>query len=194
MPFILLLSGSPSSTSRSNALLDRAQARFVDAGIAVTRFGLRDFPPEDLLFGKFDSPVFDSLKKAVDNADAIVVATPVYKAAYTAGLKAILDILPQTALRGKIVLPLVSGGSPAHQLAIDYALKPVLSALGATDLHQGVYFVDKQLALGSDGQLSFGDEALQARFEEALLRLITQVNQTVRTQTSSISPAFASLS
>ncbi len=65
---------------------------------------------------------------------AVVVATPIYKAAYTGGLKALFDILPQSALRGKTVLPLATGGSPAHLLAIDYALKPVLSALGASDL------------------------------------------------------------
>jgi FMN reductase len=61
----------------------------------------------------------------------VVVATPVYKAAYSGLLKVFLDVLPQTALKGKLVLPLATGGSPHHMLALDYALRPVLQSLGA---------------------------------------------------------------
>ena len=65
------------------------------------------------------------------------------------------------------MLPSATGGSPAHPLAIDYALKPVLSALGASDIHQGVYIVDKQLAVGADGSLAFADD-LAERLDNAL--------------------------
>ncbi len=171
MPSILLFSGSPSATSRSAALLEHARRYFLDAGLAAQTFGLRDFPAEDLILGKYDSPAFDEVKRLLAEASAVVVATPVYKAAYSGGLKTLLDILPQTALRGKTVLPLVTGGSPAHQLAIDYALKPVLSALGATDLLQGVYIVDKQLAVGTEGQLEFADDELRVRFHDAIAQL-----------------------
>jgi FMN reductase len=171
MPSILLFSGSPSATSRSAALLEYARQHFLAAGIAAQTFGLRDFPAEDLIFGKYDSPAFDEVKRLLAEASAVVVATPVYKAAYSGGLKALLDILPQAALRGKTVLPLATGGSPAHQLAIDYALKPVLSALGATDLLQGVYVVDKQLKLAANGQLEFADDELRARFHDAVAQL-----------------------
>ncbi|MNI70021.1 FMN reductase (NADPH) [compost metagenome] len=40
-------------------------------------------------------------------------------------------------------LPLVIGGSIAHLLAIDYALKPVLTALGGRHILGGVYAVDQ---------------------------------------------------
>ena len=71
------------------------------------------------------------------DADAIVVATPVYQAAYSGLLKVFLDLLPQFAFRGKAVLPIVTGGSPAHVLAVDYALRPVLANLGAAHIGQG---------------------------------------------------------
>jgi FMN reductase len=171
MPSILLLSGSPSATSRSAALLEYARQHFLAAGITAQTFGLRDFPAEDLILGKYDSPAFDEVKRLLAKASAVVVATPVYKAAYSGGLKTLLDILPQAALRGKTVLPVATGGSPAHQLAIDYALKPVLSALGATDLLQGVYVVDKQLKLAANGQLEFADDELRARFHDAVAQL-----------------------
>ncbi len=57
----------------------------------------------------------------------MVIGTPVYKAAYSGLLKSLLDLLPQYALAGKTVLPLATGGSTAHVLAIDYALRPVLA-------------------------------------------------------------------
>jgi len=49
-------------------------------------------------------------------ADVVVVAVPVYKAAYSGLRKVFLDLLPQTALKGKTVLPLGTGGSPHHML------------------------------------------------------------------------------
>ena len=62
-------------------------------------------------------------------ARGLVIATPVYKAAYSGLLKTFLDLLPQFGLREKVILPLVTGGTPAHVLAIDYALRPVLNSL-----------------------------------------------------------------
>ncbi|WP_204272820.1 NAD(P)H-dependent oxidoreductase, partial [Escherichia coli] len=76
-------------------------------------------------------PAIAAAVLAVEQADLVVVSTPIYKAAYSGLLKVFLDLLPPDALRGKLVLPLATGGSPAHVLALDYALKPVLSALGA---------------------------------------------------------------
>lgn len=51
---------------------------------------------------------------------AMVFATPIYKAAYSSVLTAFFDILPQHALAGKSVLPLATGGSAHHMLAVDY--------------------------------------------------------------------------
>jgi len=73
-----------------------------------------------------------------------LVATPIYKAAYSGLLKSFLDLLPQDGLRGKTVLPLATGGSTAHLLALDYALKPVLGALGARHILDSVYATDAQ--------------------------------------------------
>lgn len=175
MASILLLSGSPAASSRSAALLEHARQRFIAAGLTAHFAGLRDFPAEDLVLGKYDSPAFEPLKQRLAESAAVVIGTPIYKASLTGGLKALLDILPQTALRGKIVLPVATGGSPAHQLAIDFAIKPILAALGATDQHQGVYVTDKQLNVGANGQLAFADEELRVRFEEAISRLVAQV-------------------
>jgi hypothetical protein len=38
----------------------------------------------------------------------VVIASPIYKAAYPGALKALLDLLPQATLAGKIALPLAT--------------------------------------------------------------------------------------
>jgi FMN reductase len=175
MPTVLLLSGSPSESSKSAMLLKLAQQKLTAEGIDAPFVSVRDFPAEDLILGKYDSPAFLPLMKQIEAAAALIVSTPIYKAAYTGALKALLDILPQAALGGKVVLPIATGGSSAHLLAIEYALKPVLSALGATDLLQGVYAVDKEFTLGQDAVPVLADE-LRDRFDRALRDLVRRVN------------------
>ncbi|NEE56082.1 FMN reductase (NADPH), partial [Streptomyces sp. SID8455] len=86
-------------------------------------------------------------------ADGIVIGTPVYKAAYSGLLKTLLDLLPQYALTGKTVLPLATGGSTAHVLALDYALRPVLSSMGAAHIVQGWFVLDRHITTGEDGSV-----------------------------------------
>lgn len=131
MATIATISSSPSDTSRTDAVLSYVTKRLLSHGHRVTPIVLRDLPAAPLLRGQADDP---SIARAVDvlaAADAVVVTTPVYKAAYSGLLKVFLDLLPQYALRGKTVLPLATGGTPAHVLVIDYALRPVLTSLGA---------------------------------------------------------------
>jgi FMN reductase len=61
-----------------------------------------------------------------------------------------------------------------HLLVLDYALKPVLGALGASDILQGVYATDGQLQLGRKGYL-FVDEELRERFDRELESLAAKV-------------------
>lgn len=137
---ILAISGSPSRRlSRSSALLDYVGARLVQAGEDVHAIAVGDLPAEDLVGVRRDSPAALALHALVARSDALVIATPVYNASVPGGLKALLDLLPEGGLDGKSVLPLASGGSAGHQLAIEYSLKPVLSALGARHVLAGVF-------------------------------------------------------
>jgi FMN reductase len=176
---IVLISGSPSATSRTTAILKDIRRRLTSLGFEATLIVVRDLPGEDLLAARYDSATLQPSIELVAKARALVVGTPVYQAAYSGVLKTFLDILPQSALRGKTVLPIATGGSPAHLLAIDYSLKPVLSALGATDLLQGVYIVDQQLTLTGDGELGFADPELRARLREAITHFLAKVKSGV---------------
>jgi FMN reductase len=168
---ILLLAGSPSERSRSAALLDSVSLRLAGRGAPVERLHIRDLSPQSLLLGDTAHRTIAAAVDQVVRARAIVVATPVYKAAYSGVLKVFLDLLPQTALKGKVVLPLATGGSPHHMLALDYALRPVLQSLSARHILPGVYATDSQVTLTPEGAHHLGAE-VAARLDEAVEALL----------------------
>jgi FMN reductase len=164
---IVSISGSPSLRSRSSWLLHLAQARFEGSARAGATIVVRELPPHALLAGDAEAaPIRAAIAKVLD-ADLVIVATPIYKAAYSGLLKLFLDLLPPDALRGKTVLPLATGGTLGHLLALDYALKPVLSVLGARDVLDGVFATDEQLAPHESGGY-LPDEGLVERLDRAL--------------------------
>ena len=111
----------------------------------MCHWNLHNFEPEDLLYARFDSPALKTLIEQLNGADGLIVATPIYKASFSGALKTLLDLLPERALDGKVVLPLATGGTVAHLLAVDYALKPVLNALKAQEILHGVFADDSQV-------------------------------------------------
>ncbi|MBV6287822.1 NADPH-dependent FMN reductase [Pseudomonas aegrilactucae] len=165
---VVSLGGSPSLRSRSGVLLDRAKHWLHHQGVEVVTFQVRDFPAEDLLHARFDSPKVQHFLQMVAQADGLVVATPVYKASFAGALKTLLDLLPERALEHKVVLPIATGGSIAHMLAVDYALKPVLSALKAQETLQGIFADDSQIAYGEGSAAAQLAPALEQRLNESL--------------------------
>lgn len=167
MTSLLAISGSPSADSRTALLTGHVLQRLARAGYQAGHLRVRDLPATELLAGRTDGPALRPTLDAVAAADGLVVATPVYKAAYTGLLKAFFDLLPQTGLAGKTVLPLMTGGSVAHALAIDYALRPVLSALGARHIVAGTFVLDKAVEPGVGGTLHVHPEA-ESRLDRAV--------------------------
>ena len=163
MSSVLIISGSPSATSRTERLARSVAARIGAKGTQATLLDVRNLPAEDLMHARFDSPAIIEASAQVAAADGIVVATPIYKAAYSGLLKTFLDVLPQFGLRGKVVLPLATGGSIAHVLAIDYALRPVLSSLDPLHVVNGLFVLDKQINV-----LEGGGIELEAELDERL--------------------------
>ncbi|MFD7643353.1 NADPH-dependent FMN reductase [Kitasatospora sp. NPDC059795] len=151
MAVILSVSGSPSATSRTTRLLRHVDRRLVQQGHRVAALDVRTLPAEALLTADTADPAIARAVELFERADGVVIGTPVYKAAYSGLLKALLDLLPQYALRGKTVLPLATGGSTAHVLAVDYALRPVLNSMGAAHITQGWFVLDRHIGVREDG-------------------------------------------
>jgi FMN reductase len=143
---ILMIAGSPSAPSRSAAVSGYAEGYLQQRyGIEAALLNVRDLDPAELIHGRYDGPSIVPAIQQVATAQAIILITPVYKASYTGVLKTFLDLLPQAAFAEKIVLPIAIGGSPAHMLVIDYAIRPVVGTLGTYHTLQGVYLLDTQI-------------------------------------------------
>ena len=163
---IVALAGSPSANSRSTALLRHVLDRFAESE-PRHEIVLRDLPAAALVRADVDDPAIRRARDQVAAARLVVIATPIYKASFSGLLKTFLDLLPQDALRGKTVLALGTGGSAAHLLALDYALKPVLAALGARHILDAVYATDAQFTPHSvHGHVAHDD--VTRRVERAL--------------------------
>jgi len=83
---------------------------------------------------------------AVEQADVLVVATPVYRGSYTGLFKHFFDFIHQDALIDKPVLLAATGGSERHALVIDHQLRPLFSFFQARTLPLGVYATDPDFA------------------------------------------------
>lgn len=142
---VILISGSPSPTSSGARLLHHIGERLASHGHQCSRLQVRDLPATALLHGDGSDPAIARALAQVAAADAVVIATPIYQASFSGALKCFLDLLPQEGLDGKLVLPVATGGSQSHLLALDYALRPVLSALAARFILPGIYAASSQL-------------------------------------------------
>ncbi|MGW2705502.1 NADPH-dependent FMN reductase [Streptomyces sp. NPDC001340] len=162
MATVLSVSGSPSATSRTALLLRHLDERLIAQGHEVIALDVRTLPAEALLGADFAHPAIVRATALFEQADGVVIGTPVYKAAYSGLLKSLLDLLPQYALAGKTVLPLATGGTTAHVLAIDYALRPVLASMGPAHITPGWFTLDEDITVGEDGTLKVAPGSAEA--------------------------------
>ncbi len=139
----VLISGSPSPSSRSRVLLRLAGQRLAGHGVESAEIDLSTMPA-DALLGRRDDAVLGAALESVARARIVVASSPVYRATYSGLLKVWFDRLPADGLAGRIAVPILTGGSPAHQLALDHGFRPLLASLGAIVVATGVYAWDSQ--------------------------------------------------
>ncbi|NMO98137.1 NADPH-dependent FMN reductase [Paenibacillus lemnae] len=174
----VIINGSPTAGSRLTAIMEQAEQQLTAKGYEVSRVDVAQLPAEDLILARFESEHVIKANGLVAEADAVIIASPVYKASFTGVLKTFLDLIPQKGLAGKVILPLFIGGSLAHLLSIDYSLKPVLSSMGARFILGGVYAVDAQVARTEEGGFEIA-EILQERLDIALEELAVETEQRI---------------
>jgi FMN reductase len=156
------VSGSPSSTSRSRALLECVLERLRAEGASTELVDL-SVMPGDALLGRSSAAELSAAIAAVGGAHIVVASTPVYRATYTGLLKLFFDALPLRALAGKVTLPLATGSSAGHASVIDHGLRPLFASLEALVSPSGVFATDGEFRDGVP------NEALVERAERAAL-------------------------
>ena len=103
-------------------------------------------PPEDL--GDDTAAVVN----AIASADAVLLATPVYRATLTGALKNLLDHVPVAGLRDTPVGIVAMGGSDHHYLGAERHLRDILSWFGALTLPNAVYLTARDFSDGVPGE------------------------------------------
>lgn len=143
---VIAISGSLSPNSKTALLVDHVLSQLGTNGIDRSHVRLQDLPADALLSADCrDRREVKDIEAGIAQAHGVIIATPIYKSSYSGILKAFLDALPQFAFAGKTILPLATGGSLAHVLALDYGLRPVLHSMGARHVVQSHFVLDRNL-------------------------------------------------
>jgi FMN reductase len=98
------------------------------------RIGFADGRPIDQMGD--DTP---AVVQRVSTADALLIATPVYRGSMTGALKNLLDLLPVEALQNKVCGLIAMGATQHHYLGADRHLRDVLAWFGALVAPTSVY-------------------------------------------------------
>ncbi len=176
------VSGSLHTPSKTTALVSaiieavgrraRIQSRLIeiaDIGPALAGALRRDeLPPE----------VLDVLE-AIEGADLLVVASPVYRASFTGLFKHLFDFVDQYALVGQPVLLAATGGGERHALIIEHQLRPLFGFFQSLTLPLGVY----ASAVDFEGS-ELRSAAAQQRIEQAVGRGLPLIEQAAHLQIS----------
>jgi FMN reductase len=151
---IVGFSGSPRRPSKTRSLVETVAAEVASHRQArVDIYDLIDAGPglgaalqrQDLTL-----PVARIID-AIEQADALIVGTPVYKGAYTGLFKHVFDLVDPRVLVGKPVVLTATGGGPRHALIVEHALRPLFGFFEALTVPTAVYASDADFA---EGQLT----------------------------------------
>jgi FMN reductase len=112
--------------------------------------------------------------QAIESADVLVVASPVYRASFTGLFKHLFDFVDQYALVDTPILLAATGGSERHALIIEHQFRPLFGFFQALTLPVGVYAHDSDF---TDYQIS--SIRLQERLEKAVVKAIPLIRSNV---------------
>lgn len=106
--------------------------------------------------------------KQVHDADAVLIASPVYRGSITGALKNFLDQLPIEALMGKPVGIIAMGATTHHYLGVDWHLRDILAWFGAFVAPTSVYLSSADFV---EGKLSAAVLAEMVSLADATIRM-----------------------
>ncbi|KLU11467.1 MULTISPECIES: CE1759 family FMN reductase [Kocuria] len=168
---LVVVSAGMSDASSTRLLADRLTEATRDAlgpaPVRITRVDLRPLAHAitDHLLTGFPAPALQEALEAVSGADALIAATPTFKASYAGLFKSFFDLVEEDALEDLPVLVAATGGTARHSLMLDTALRPLFAHLKAFVLPVGVYAATEDWA----------GEELQARIRRAGAHLASQL-------------------
>lgn len=119
----------------------------------------------------------------IEQADVLIVASPVYRASFTGLFKHLFDFIDQYALVDTPVFLAASGGSERHALIIEHQFRPLFAFFQALTLPIGVYAHDSDFTKTVDAanttKYAISNEQLQARIEKAVAKAVPIIRSNV---------------
>jgi FMN reductase len=152
LPRIVSFSGNLRRPSKTRALVELVAAHVADQRqVRLDIYDLLDAGPGlGLALQRKDLPLPAArIIDAIEQADALIVGTPVYKGAYTGLFKHVFDLVEPRALVGKPVVITATGGGARHALVVEHALRPLFGFFEALTIPTAVYASDADFR---DGQ------------------------------------------
>lgn len=143
MATITALIGNPQPGSRTRLVAEELATQLAARSGAQVAETIELAEHASGLFS-FPEPGVEALSERVAATDVLVVASPTYKASYTGLLKAFLDRYQAGDLAKVIAIPILTIGSPAHTLAADFTLRPLLVELGASVPTSSIAFLSAE--------------------------------------------------
>ena len=169
MTRIVGILGSVTPPGRMNRAVEGAMQRAAARGLEVELIDLADVTIEYADARPLSERGDDSAAVVgkLSAADAVVLASPVYRASMTGALKNLLDLVPVEALMGKPVGIVAMGATQYHYLGVDHHLRDVLAWFGALVAPNSVYLASADFV---DGVLNeTGSKALDALLDTLAL-------------------------
>ena len=166
---VVFITSSPSPKSRSSFLAGFVEKQARTNGHRTSAFAVTDFDATDLILGRSDSPAMTAFLQVVKGADAVVLATPVYKATYTGALKTVVDLIAPDALEGRLTLGIATTRLGDHAASVAAAYRSLFAFFRARVLDPLVV-LDRELASGPEG-FAF-EETGRARVDRAVQALL----------------------
>ncbi|WP_285727287.1 CE1759 family FMN reductase [Psychromicrobium xiongbiense] len=175
---IVVISAGLGAPSSSRLLADQmaaaASVAAAERGVAarLTVVELRDLAvdiAQYLVSGTAASALRDALR-AVEQADGLIVVTPVYSASYSGLFKSFFDLIDPVSLHDVPVLLGATGGSMRHSLVLDHALRPLFSYLRAAITPTGIYAGPDDWAASDWAASSHGQSELDSELSQRVVR------------------------
>ncbi|GJD48338.1 NADH-dependent FMN reductase SfnF [Methylobacterium crusticola] len=171
---IVAFSGNTHRPSKSRALAGAiAEAVAARQPVDVQLLDILDGGPDlGLAYAPQDlGPRGIALVRAIEEADALIVASPVYKGSYAGLFKHVFDLVDPAALADRPVIVAATGGGHRHALVVEHQLRPLFGFFGALTVPTSVYASDGEFR---DGRPS--DPGLEARIASASGQLVAALS------------------
>ncbi len=151
---IVGVSGSLSENSKTRRLVRTIVERVSEkTGLDAQLIDIIDLTP-DLAFARSRDGLpghLDFALTSVEQAELLVVGSPVYKGSYSGLFKYFFDLVDFRSLARKPVALTATGGGDRHALVVEHQLRPLFGFFGAATLPTSLYVSDRDFV---DGEVS----------------------------------------